>query len=152
MKHALLLFLIVAPLNAFAADTAEGAIQRTYQAHQPWGSGIDFANRAQVARHFDAELTELFLLNEQCEKKTGAICALDHDPLLCAQDWYADDPTVEVQVSFEKPYTHRVYLKSTRAHVSLLMKKTNSGWRISDVQCHDPTVSLKQLMFSAKLK
>lgn len=148
MKY-LLIVLAGCASVAGAANSPEDLIRRLYDAHQIWTKNhyIHFGNRAQLGRYFDNELVELFIRDDRCMRDSGAICSIDADPLLCAQDYLAEDPSVKISPSFERPFTHDVTLNSLKGkRVLLEMKRTAIGWRVSDIKCPEFTFTLKQAL------
>src|SRR5215471_17686761 len=71
-----------------ASDSPEALILSLYSHHQPSrGEGLDTCNRVDLARYCDARLTDLFLKECACRKRTGEVCNLDWDPFYDAQDF-----------------------------------------------------------------
>ncbi|HYM59934.1 MAG TPA: hypothetical protein VEZ11_03460 [Thermoanaerobaculia bacterium] len=132
----LTLALVAASPKSPPTDTPEALIKSLYAAHQPGKEkSIDWCDRKSISRFCDAELTDLFIKDCECSRKTEGICNLDWDPFYAAQDFGEDDPNPRIK---RLQRAGRVVLEVTIKNfkdVTLIyeMKQTKAGWRVSDI-------------------
>ncbi len=117
------------------ADSPEQLVSSLYKAFPADSEDvIEWQKKDVLARYFDSRLVDLFLKDQECQKREQGICNLDFMPLYDAQDYEikefgvgAFDPvksTVAVRFdNFGKP-TVLIYQ----------MSQTPGGWRISDIR------------------
>ena len=124
-----------APMAAAEPRTPQELITSLYSHHRPdKGKEIKLCERGSISKYCDATLTELFLKNCACEKKTHEVCNLDWDPFYDAQDFDASDPNPRIKEmkpagSFEVTFTNLGERK-----LIYEMKKTKEGWRIATIR------------------
>jgi hypothetical protein len=116
-------------------DTPEALILSLYAHHRPTkNKGIDTCDRRALAKYCDGTLTDLFLKDCACSKRTGEVCNLDWDPFYDAQDFGEEEPNPRIKRiagtdSFEVTITN---LGETR--LTYEMKKTKAGWRVANIR------------------
>lgn len=130
-----MLVIILNPAIA-ATPSAEEIIRSLYRAHQPWnGKKVDLANGEHLKQFFDAELTGLFLKDDDCKARTQEICNLNYDPILCAQD-YDDKGIGNLTVKELGNLRYEVTFNNLGTNkLTYTMHRTKDGWRIRDIQC-----------------
>lgn len=149
LLSALALALVAASPQTPPTDTPEALIKSLYAAHQPGrGKSIDWCDRKSISRFCDAELTDLFIKDCECSRKTEGICNLDWDPFYAAQDFGESDPNPRMK-RLQRP--GRVVLDVTITNLSDIhliyeMKQTKAGWRVSDITCTKPAWTLKKVL------
>ena len=123
--------LFVVGLARGSDNTPDGLIKSLYARHQPGkDKNLDWCDRKTISKYCDARLTDLFIKDCQCARRTGEICQLDSDPFYDAQDFDGSDPNPRVKrlsansfdVTFHNFQDHKLIYK---------MKKTSDGWRVS---------------------
>ena len=154
MKRKLLLALITLQLVVaicFAAgkQTPESFLQSLYLSeHNPMTKKeIDFTKRESLTKYFGSELTDLFIKDFECQKREQGVCNLDFDPILDAQDF---EKTTNLKVSRVKGEASQFKVTFTNLGTRTLiykLKKTENGWRISDIK-YPEGPSLKELLSS----
>ena len=116
-----------------APDTPETLIKSLYAHHQPGkNKNIDWCNRKTISKYANARLTDLFIKDCQCAKRTKEFCQLDSDPFYDAQDFDDADPNVRVKAT--DPNTFEVTLNNFGDETLVYtIQQTSKGWRISDI-------------------
>jgi hypothetical protein len=147
--------LLTAALTAssYAAESPEDFLRGLYKVHLArWKKDIYwFDKRKELEKYFDADLTLLFLKDEQCKEKTQEVCNLEFDPILDAQDF---DERVQFQLKVQKiPHKTKVRYKVTFTNgapknIIYELIETPAGWRITDI-IYSEGSPLKQIL-SAK--
>ena len=116
-------------------DTPEAVIVSLYAHHRPAKNReIDTCNRQALSRYCDGRLTDLFVKDCDCSKRTGEVCNLDWDPFYDAQDFDEKEPNprikrIEGTDSFEVTITNLGEVRLTYE-----MKKTKAGWRVANIR------------------
>lgn len=128
-----------AQLAAVAAapqpDTPEAVIQSLYAHHQPGKHReVDTCKRRALAPYCDRRLTDLFVKDCECSRRTGDVCNLDWDPFYDAQDFGKEDPNPRIKRiagtdSFEVTITNLGEIRLTYE-----MTKTKAGWRVANIR------------------
>jgi len=117
-----------------AQKTPESLIFRIYKEHQPQNDKIiAFDNKISLQRYFTPEVTELFLHDEECKKKTQGICNLDFDPFFDAQD--VDNSPLNLKVEKNGttlPLSYKVTFFNINSKMLIYQfVQTGQGWRCS---------------------
>ena len=129
--------LLGAPLSASEprSDTPEALIRSLYAHHQPGrGKEIDTCDRRALAKYCDASLTNLFLKDCACSKKTHEICNLDWDPFYDAQDFGTEEPNPRVKRIGETDEYEVTITNLGEIHLTDEFRKTKAGWRITNIK------------------
>lgn len=91
-----------------------------------------------LRRYFDAPLTRLILLNQDCERRTRGVCRLDMAPLWNSSDPAAGDLSVdagrtpeEVRVRFQRPG------ETAWTELTYVLTASRGAWRIRDIRYGD---------------
>jgi len=124
--------------NAAAAappGTPQELIRSLYSHHQPKkGRELDVCDKGSVSKYCDAALTELFSKECACRKKTQEACNLDWDPFYDAQDFDTSDPTPRIEKMKQAGSFEVTFANFGKKRLVYEMKKTNDGWRISNIR------------------
>lgn len=152
MKTILLALLPVAVLAASPGSSPQALITAIYTSHQPWKHHlIAFDKKQELAKYFDSELTELFLKEEECKKRTQELCNIESDPVYCQQDFAESLKDLSVTLMPGQPNKYTVsFFNIAKRTVVYSMKETSAGWRVSDIQCEEGP-SLKQQLSRSPL-
>ncbi|HWC65386.1 MAG TPA: hypothetical protein VG777_04825 [Thermoanaerobaculia bacterium] len=123
------------PAGEPRSDTPEAVIASLYAHHQPGrGKEVDTCDRAAISRYCDARLTDLFLRDCACAKKTHEVCNLDWDPFYDSQDFGKEDPRPRIE-RLEGSGAFEVTIRNLgETKLTYEMTKTPAGWRIANVR------------------
>jgi hypothetical protein len=117
------------------SNTPEALILSLYSHHRPArGGGLDTCSRVDLARFCDARLTDLFLKDCACQKRTGEVCNLDWDPFYDAQDFGPGEPEPRIRRLGGASALEVTLANGGDTRLIYEMKKTKAGWRISNIK------------------
>lgn len=142
------ILLALVPATVFSTNpgsSPQTLITAIYTNHQPWTHHRIALDREQeLAKYFDSELTELFLKEEECKKRTHELCNTESDPIYCQQDFAESLKDLSVSPMPGQPNKYSVsFFNIAKRTLVYSMKETSVGWRVSDIQCEEGP-SLKQ--------
>lgn len=133
---AILFLLIPVSVVRGAEDQAEDLVRKIYKDHRPTKGASILDKKETLSKYFDREMTDLFLKDYACSKRTGEVCNLDYDPIYNTQEISDAEPKLQIKklsstkdtASFEVDFDNYGPVKLTYQ-----LRKTESGWRVSDI-------------------
>jgi hypothetical protein len=132
--------------DIFAGGTPESLILSLYSQHQPGQEKkIDWCNRKSISKYCDSRLTNLFIKDCECGKKTQEVCNLDWDPFYDAQDFDESEPNPRIKQISSSSYEVTITNIGERKLI-YEVKKTKVGWRISNIKSPSTNWSLVDVL------
>jgi hypothetical protein len=98
-----------------------------------------------LSRYFDPTLTKLIVKDRECQEKTHEICNVDFLIIWNSQDPSVSDLKITQGQSPEVVHVSYRYLDNTRKSMTYRLRKTDTGWRIADIE-YASNVTLLQVL------
>lgn len=137
---AIALSLIVTKVSAQEAG-ALAFLQSVYKTYETSDQPLDYQSEAKAARYFVPSLAKLLGRYFDDFQRTKEVGDLDFDPFVGGQAWSPHDFNLKVT-----PGASADRATGTAGDITLDLRKTAAGWRISDIHWHDQPQSLAQLL------
>jgi hypothetical protein len=99
---------------------------------------LDYGNKKETSKYFNADIVELLYLEDKCKIKTQSICNLNWDFLCACQD-YTNNFFVKFEVKPAKSIQVIVKITDNEYKQEILFSFVNENgkWKISNVEIDD---------------
>jgi hypothetical protein len=123
------------PAAKLRSDTPEALIASLYEHHQPGrGREVDTCDRTVISKYCAARLTDLFLKDCACAKRTHEVCNLDWDPFYDAQDFGEGNANPRIRRLGDSNAFDVTITNLGERKLIYEMTRTKNGWRIANIR------------------